>query len=526
MSTPNMNERVPFSATRISEMRELFRSTITSSDCNVISQFLLDAEMEMRRCDDEMKRLKTAMLMLENKKKDLEGVVDKCRSLLAPVHRLPNEVLTRVLSLTRGMEYALEPSVIPTSVALSMVCGRWRDVMLSTPGLWSDLHIEFALWKGKFPVLERLVRIFMQRSGLRPLVVRMDLRDINNFMEGHDDILPIINILFHHCARWQRLALGNYSQWSSLLWNRRERDFPALEALQILWNNSLPSVAHTLFKGSPSLKRFEVGSLDVFGNDEHLKLPLRQIEFLTVRKSSASATLKFLSSFPQLKELKLMQCGGHLGDYTGQYISDTVNSASFTWKSQEDADTILRRLTLPQLTSLTMGCPWQFEWTPWVGSSATDFLARSACTITSLCLDRLPMADRQVIALLELMPALANLEINEAPAKGKNKIITATFIRRLVVNPHATLFSARPFLSRLTSLVLITDKEGLVEQDIFNAVSSRWIPDPEQAREVGVGCLRSVRLTARRGDADHSRLSILECFRVVGLQMDIFYEPL
>ncbi|THV04339.1 hypothetical protein K435DRAFT_649365, partial [Dendrothele bispora CBS 962.96] len=57
------------------------------------NQILQDAESDFASYDAEIARLKTALSVLEHKRQCLQDYVDKHRSLLAPVRRLPPEIL-------------------------------------------------------------------------------------------------------------------------------------------------------------------------------------------------------------------------------------------------------------------------------------------------------------------------------------------------------------------------------------------------------------------------------------------------
>ncbi|KAL0575911.1 hypothetical protein V5O48_006057 [Marasmius crinis-equi] len=507
-------------------MKKFFRTTITSSDRNVVSQFLLDAEKEMSECDAEMNRLRAKVLALESKKKGLKKVAEKCRSLLAPVHRLPTEILAHVFSMACKMNFDLCPLYPPSSMQLSSVCGRWREIVLSTTMLWSALRIDFSQWVGDFAALERAVRIFMDRSGVRPLQLELDFKGIVDDMA--DALRPIMGILARNCVRWQDVSLLRLDKYDAFLSHNSEgMAFSALRTLRMHSYDSLPPVARSLFKDSPALKSFEIGSQEAF-EGEHFDLPWHQIETLTISLSDAPAALAFMSSFTHLKNLHLSRVGHDLSvtaaDYNRHYSSNTMRSIEFTWDDQGDADTTLSRLTLPELSSLTMcnsGDGGPEEWPVWDESPAMDFLTRSACTITTLCLKELPMTDQQGIALLELMPFLATLEIEES-SMTPHKIITQRLLQRLVVDHQEALLSGRSFLPLLTRLVLVVRKDGLVAQDFIDAVSSRWIPDREQAKEIGVDCMRSASISVMRGDAsDVEKFSFLECFRDVGLQLTV-----
>ncbi|KAL0570047.1 hypothetical protein V5O48_011918 [Marasmius crinis-equi] len=408
---------------------------------------------------------------------------------------------------------------------VSMVCGRWREILLSNSSFWSALHIVFDSWEGRFSSLERLVQIFASRSGARALNLQLDFRDIDDGMET--EISPIVGTLVCNSARWRSLSLTSIPQSSGLLSQFGDGVvFPELHNLCISGDEPLPPALYILFRDSPSLRRLELGSDLVFVDESHFDLPWHQIEDLVIADSYGPAALALLSLFPRLKGLKMFRAGGGIVGYSGHYHSNTINTMTLTGDSQEDVDTTLQHLTLPDLASLTM-CRTdesEHQWKVWAESSLTDFLSRSTCTITSLHLKRLPMTDSQALSLLGLTPALANLEIEDSRT-GANHIVTGTFLQRLAVNPQTALLSAKPLLPLLTKLTLAVRKDSSIEQDIFDVVSSRWIPDREQATEVGVESLRSVCLTIVGRDADRNKLSFLECFRDAGLQMEVVYQP-
>ncbi|KAI3602629.1 hypothetical protein WG66_009250 [Moniliophthora roreri] len=70
----------------------LLRNTISLTDKQVINQVLLDAEKELNDYDVEISRLRTAILALESKREGVKRMMDKYRSLLSPIHRMPSEV--------------------------------------------------------------------------------------------------------------------------------------------------------------------------------------------------------------------------------------------------------------------------------------------------------------------------------------------------------------------------------------------------------------------------------------------------
>ncbi|KAJ8095179.1 hypothetical protein PM082_010401 [Marasmius tenuissimus] len=202
-------------------------------------------------------------------------------------------------------------------------------------------------------------------------------------------------------------------------------------------------------------------------------------------------------------------------------------------KAQEDLDEQLHHPTLPSLEALTISsCPsWRSSRVRlgWEDSVAEKFLTRSGCSITSLCLQSLPITDTQTLSLLKLIPTLNSLKIEEPNLleANPNKIITSIFFRHFVVDQESYRIGTpgTTFLPLLTEITLKVKGQGLAEKDFLDAVTSRWVPDAARARDIGVECLRFVDVTVvgNGGDSD-STLESLRCFHDAGLRLNVTYQ--
>ncbi|KAF9266659.1 hypothetical protein L218DRAFT_829694, partial [Marasmius fiardii PR-910] len=65
----------------------------------IISQYLVDAEADLKAYQDEINGLKTRLIVLETRRDSLKEVIENYRSLLSPIRRMPSEILTRIFSL-------------------------------------------------------------------------------------------------------------------------------------------------------------------------------------------------------------------------------------------------------------------------------------------------------------------------------------------------------------------------------------------------------------------------------------------
>ncbi|KAF9017271.1 hypothetical protein BDZ89DRAFT_931880, partial [Hymenopellis radicata] len=66
--------------------------------------------------------------------------------IMAPITRLPSEILTEILWITSLLWFSDEPQAITMDdddelQAFQLVCQRWRRVVLQSPKLWSRICI-------------------------------------------------------------------------------------------------------------------------------------------------------------------------------------------------------------------------------------------------------------------------------------------------------------------------------------------------------------------------------------------------
>ncbi|KAJ8095168.1 hypothetical protein PM082_010390 [Marasmius tenuissimus] len=525
----------------LSAIRGFFRNPVTSSDRPIISQFLLDTETELKECRAEINRLKTSIYLLENKKLNLEDCLEQCHSLLAPIYRLPTETLTDIFV------YACEGNKLtssspPAVILLSTICGRWRNVALTTPRLWSFLAIDLGSWKGKADHLVSSTMLFMERSKACPLDITIIFpADENGTNEW---IARVFDAMSHRCARWRSVSFSlptHITLPNNLFLEVRGQALPLLQSLQIRQIPDSktdgpvanPDIFNGVFDVSTSLRTLDVETSFV----SDIRLPHHQITRLTIFRQWSAKCLAFLRLFQRLQELHLHHIVVNAED-SEHLVSNTIETLWLSLKSQTDHDTLMKHMTLPGLTSLTFSSRKAFRkdalqhWPVWEATATMDFLARSSCSLTSICLISLPITDRQTIVLLRAMPQLASLQIEELefpgtattdPPSNMNRIVTDTLLQRLVVK-HEGYKLEPPGTVLLPLLANITVKlhaQNLPEQSLLAVISSRWIPDITQARDVGVECLRSVNIDVMGGEESGSTLDSLRCFRDAGLRLKI-----
>ncbi|KIM75632.1 hypothetical protein PILCRDRAFT_668588 [Piloderma croceum F 1598] len=165
-------------------------------------------------------------------------------TLLSPVRFLPPELLGEIFRYCLPQDY--DESGAHKAVMLpSHVCKRWRDVALSTPALWTNmvLHVTDKTLESQ----TALVTDWVSRSGNLPLSFTL---------RGRENVLPIMAVLFQHCARWQHINLSVPLETLQCLEAANGR-LQRLETLGIDGCNS-PSWVEQILESAPRLRKVSV----------------------------------------------------------------------------------------------------------------------------------------------------------------------------------------------------------------------------------------------------------------------------
>ncbi|KAI0056577.1 hypothetical protein BV25DRAFT_1565659 [Artomyces pyxidatus] len=89
------------------------------------------------------------------------------RNSHTPVSRLPSEILTHIFSFFRvsHLDPPDSPCFPPSWIAVTHVCRRWRDVALSSPGLWTNIVMNNKRW----------MKATLARSRNAPISLHLEL---------------------------------------------------------------------------------------------------------------------------------------------------------------------------------------------------------------------------------------------------------------------------------------------------------------------------------------------------------------
>lgn len=155
----------------------------------------------------------------------------------SPIHRLPHELLSLIFLMATHDSY--DPYEATRSpVQITHVCSRWRQIALSTGGLWTNIILTFPVSTRQ---LNRTVP-WLGRSKASPLNILLDFRDPSWDWEENthgfswQDMEVVLRLLLPHVTRWRRFELltDTWAPIFTFLWyTRRIVSAPKLERLSL-----------------------------------------------------------------------------------------------------------------------------------------------------------------------------------------------------------------------------------------------------------------------------------------------------
>ncbi|KAJ3901230.1 hypothetical protein F5879DRAFT_969250 [Lentinula edodes] len=205
-----------------------------------IETFLSEPQQELSRLETEISRVQVILDDLQSRRAEVKNYVETHRGLLAPIRRLPVEVLTEIFVLCLSAERYPVRSLREAPLLLTMICRHWREVTLKSPSLWNSLHIYLPqdLTKEAITLRERGVNQWLTRSGSLPLSLSLCISAsrIHHELESLDvdrKYSPLLEMLMLFNLRVAELTLNLDPPVFPLLQKFLPRNFPNLRSLSL-----------------------------------------------------------------------------------------------------------------------------------------------------------------------------------------------------------------------------------------------------------------------------------------------------
>ncbi|KAL1661898.1 hypothetical protein GGF50DRAFT_90334 [Schizophyllum commune] len=209
---------------------DLIRSgTIPNAQETAHLTSLIDAlqqACDQHKSDPSTDTLSNAPVQLEF----IEHAILMCRAAVAPVRRLPRELLSIIFQMALPDNWLI--SSAPETLNFASVCYCWREVALGTPKFWS--HIVMTLRSHEGPVMNRL-----HRSAEEPLDVfiasgrHLCLNEENEEEGPTISNIEAVQAVCTHARRWSTLWVPSIDESMDVLAPYWPTELPALRALKM-----------------------------------------------------------------------------------------------------------------------------------------------------------------------------------------------------------------------------------------------------------------------------------------------------
>ncbi|KAJ7167963.1 hypothetical protein C8R46DRAFT_1350843 [Mycena filopes] len=404
-----------------------------------LRQIVASTPSALAQYDTEIDKLQQTLKRLSSERNSLQIHSHRCSSLMAPIRRIPPEVLAQIFDLCAldQVPFADADASLPDDpifrasqghlAPLSQVCFRWYETVLGTPWLWSI--IEADLVTEPYASLDGISRS-LERSAHCPLVIRAVAATL--------DATTALELLAQHSNRWYCL--------SSIKGN--------LALLRRLDVDGWEEEPHDLFEIAPMLTDIVLASPGFVP-----KLPW--IQFQTVAFNAARASineaLEIMGLCPPHCAFDLL----HL-DFSvltaGRPITSQIWSLQLSgWDDTSDDYSrsvlghVMDMLTLPCLRRLVFA---PFELIPWPTKQFPTFASRSSLcdTLTHLSLQRVVITESELVECLSHTPILLELTIHDVHRRLPHPdhiLVTDTLLQRLTATPD-------PLVPRLSILTMVS----------------------------------------------------------------------
>ncbi|KAK0493546.1 hypothetical protein EDD18DRAFT_1356476 [Armillaria luteobubalina] len=229
-------------------------------------------ERRLSTLNSRLLELEAAADCLRAEQCQIQSELDAQRSLMAPVRRIPSEILLHIFVLV-SMDETCMLNAANAPWVFGHVCYFWRTVATTSPVLWSTIrtHLDLQIHPCKIPLaLQR----HLDLSSECPLHLDIDLyRNADN-----DTIRQVVALIVRHSLRWETLKITlspSTLSMFSLVSDRLPRlRYLAVFVMNYYGDGAIVPEPYSFFSIAPSLVEAKIHCIPVFD----LPVPLPQLQ--------------------------------------------------------------------------------------------------------------------------------------------------------------------------------------------------------------------------------------------------------
>ena len=289
----------------------------TSDEAIQIRGYISEKAACIAEVDQQIEDLKAlrAKLTLE---------IESHQSLLSPVPHLPIDILQEIFAACLPTEHYPVVSRYEAPLLLTQVCKNWRNIALSTPQLWSAIHIPIPSLpehvtsydpppSGLSDYLTALLALIRERMAViyqwlersKGLPLSISVFDAGNCPREVCNL--VLDTIIHFSPRWNRLIFDTHSCDLNRIAYLLPSQVPQLKSLVVRneaftesleMTHSIPvSWSASQIVKAPKLQEIALHQM----TDNIIKFPLRWSQMTRiVLESNAGASSSFMMSLKQV----------------------------------------------------------------------------------------------------------------------------------------------------------------------------------------------------------------------------------
>ncbi|KAJ7253500.1 hypothetical protein C8J57DRAFT_625635 [Mycena rebaudengoi] len=189
------------------------------SECQSILDLLERPREEAAGLTQKIAETQALLDRLTAKRDLLNEFIDSHLALVSPARRLPDDIISAIFVACLPPTRNPVISVHVAPLLLCRICRAWRIVALSTPQLWTAIHVVVPSTGNFVAQLNDAVGVWIGRSGSLPLSVSLvstplQRRGLSVYSTLNDAIMLLLDTLIRFTHRWRNIRLSLHSQHS------------------------------------------------------------------------------------------------------------------------------------------------------------------------------------------------------------------------------------------------------------------------------------------------------------------------
>ncbi|KAJ7704737.1 hypothetical protein B0H16DRAFT_1636919 [Mycena metata] len=354
------------------------------------------AETGIAHVEEKMADLERVINQLRLRRQSLRDFITNHRRVLAPIRRLPTELLSEIFShCVQRDAYEWDPTRNMEWI-LVQVSRAWRAVSISIPQIWSCISISDASAPKNID-LKAALSLQLERSAHCPLTVdlHLDFRFCSS-----ERRMSVLEPLFSARDRWQSVNI--HLTEAEFLHFRSDTSFPKLTKLGLGINSSKDECAFdSIFQATPALQELHYNVTSLSQIQCFPLSQLRRLDLWNVTYDSSDLS-SVLGLACNILELQLRECIPLDAVEVNPKTLPNLVSLSVA----ECDDTLLGYIIAPVLRRLAIS----FFPNARLSDDLVSFMTRTGPSLTDLTFRHAPArGDR--LELLALAPHLTSLSM-------------------------------------------------------------------------------------------------------------------